>query len=143
MSSTSVWLRNPDLQREDLIQNFAQLKLTLIHDDTSQWLLDIPADTEIADKVTWGWGIIVERNEQTLLSGNVLDLKTSKDATKNRLVLSGIDDTTLLDRLGFPCSWSDHGDGTVRFSSAATDSRTGAAETVMRAYVAANCTSGG
>lgn len=97
----------------------------------------MPADVDIAGDILFGQGIIVERNNQIILSGPITDIDYQWDANANAFNLGGVDDTSVLfDRLAPPVSSG------PPYSASAYDVRTGIASTIMRQYVDVNAAAG-
>jgi len=133
-----IYLRDRDLRRVAVIEDYAELSLLLSFNAPGGFDFTAPAST-IAGLLTPGVGVIIERDGVPLVSGP-LDAKRrtwARDA--DHLILSGPDDgIALADRVALPVpAATPNADGTA-YAAAAYDVRTGAAETVMRAYVDAN-----
>ncbi len=100
------------------------------------WVLELPAETDAADALVEGGGIVIVRNGVVLLSGPMIRREDHGDAQGDRVIASGYDDTLVLaDRLAMPCAWP--------FTAQEADIRTGVAETIMRGYVSDNAVTGG
>lgn len=127
-----VYLRAADLSRIGEIR-FLQLDIRLLFSDVSEWILELPADDDIVAEIEYGQGIIIERNGQVLLSGPIGGIEHTWDASNNKFVLSGPDDTVYLnDKLGLPVITG------PPYSASEHDVQTGVASTVLRSYVNRN-----
>lgn len=124
-------MRDPDLSVVAEASDYASLDLTLRFNEVSSWVLDLPADSMAARELEWGGGIIVRRGGTTVLSGPVTEIERSWDIrTGDRIVATGVDDLVwLFRRLALPVP------GGPPYTASAYDTRSGAAETVMRQYV--------
>lgn len=131
-----VYLRDTDLSRLGELP-FTQLDMRLLFSDVSTWTLEMPADVEIAGDIRFGQGIIVERNNQIILSGPISHIDYRWDSNSNAFNLSGVDDTSVLfDRLAPPVPSG------PPYSATDYDVRTGVASTIMRQYVNVNASAG-
>jgi len=101
----------------------------------STWSLSIPSDHPLQPSLTTpGAGIIVTLLGQTLFSGPVTWIQTIQtiEIPEGVTQVTGLDDSVLLrDRLAYPTPTT----ADVTLQTSAYDVRTGAAETVMKAYV--------
>lgn len=94
-------------------------------------------EAKLATLFDFGNGIILRRNGEVILSGDITDIEEQMGSKGKKYILRGIDDTGLLaGRVGLPVPSG------PPYSSASHDVRTGAAETVMREYVYYNAGAG-
>lgn len=126
-----IYLRDKDRNRIAEIEDWTSLELVLRFNNTSAWVLDVPAGSDASNLLTATpvAGIIVERNNVTLLSGPVRQRERTWNEQTDTVVISGVDDTWfLLSRLATPPTIA-----TNYYQE--YDVRIGAAETVMQQYV--------
>ncbi|MFJ3974894.1 hypothetical protein [Streptomyces sp. NPDC090021] len=110
-----------------------------IHNNVGTWKLQINAEHPLAAVLsTPGAGIIVTGPSDVLFSGPVTKTETAVTATDplGTLTVEGVDDTIILSDM---LAWPDPANGNANSQNFAYDERTGAAETLMHAYVNANC----
>jgi hypothetical protein len=123
------------IRREDMV-----LSLTDKFNAVGEWQVTLPLSHPMADVLrTPGAGLIITRSSDgtVLASGPVesAEVSASSNDPAGSLVVKGItDDVILADRLAFP--QPSNVDPTTQ--TEAYDKRTGAAETLMHAYVSAN-----
>lgn len=128
--SYQLFLRNPALERHTLITDAAEFTITESHADVSKWVLDLPYSDRFVD-VALGWGVIWEVDGTPVFSGYSTQLQRKSDGSRDRLIMSGVDDTGYLARrVTYPSPYP--------FTLAETADKTGAAETVIKAYVNEN-----
>jgi hypothetical protein len=131
-----VYLRDSDLSRIGELP-FSILDLRLMFSDVSKWQLTMSADVDIAGDIQFGQGIIVERDNQIILSGPITHIDYQWDSNSNQFVLSGVEETIVLfDRLASPVPSG------PPYSASDYDVRTGVASTIMREYVNVNAAAG-
>lgn len=131
-----IYLRDRDLTRLGELP-FTTLDLRLLFSDVSRWTVAIPADIDIVGDIAYGQGIIVERDNQIILSGPIDHIDYEWSANANQFNLSGPDDTIYLnDRLAYPVPSG------PPYTAAAYDVVTGIASTVLRSYVNRNAGAG-
>lgn len=125
-------VRDSTLDRVGEISDFAKLEMVLRFNLADTWVLDLPTDTQSAAALTEpGAGLIVKRDGVTIMSGPVITPQRQWNASGDKLTVAGFsDDIYLEDRLVRPCA--------PPYTATDYDVRTGAAETVIRAYVDAN-----
>lgn len=141
--NTQLFVRNRDGTIEKELDVFTQFDCIKRFNKPGSWAVKCP-DSEAARLLTEpGRGLVVIRgdagDETTLISGPMWKVAEEWEDDTLSFVISGFsDDIALWDRLVFPCAPTSLS-GFVLFPDAATDQRRGAAETVMHAYVVANC----
>lgn len=113
-------------------------KFVLRYNAIGTWEVTLPVGHRMADYlVRPGAGLIVSTSDGTVLSGPTTSVTTNQaiDDPEGTYTIRGVDDSVLLkERLAYPTpSTAD-----VTAQTQAYDVRTGAAETVMKAYVNAN-----
>lgn len=140
VSDVTVEVRNANFQRvgqfvpADLVGFTAVLRYNAI----GTWKMSLPVSNELAAYLVQpGAGIVVTTTTGVLLSGPTtsVSLNQSSDDVEGTYEIAGVDDSVLLaERLAYPTpSTAD-----VTAQSSAYDTRTGAAETVMKGFVEAN-----
>ncbi|MFE5971387.1 siphovirus ReqiPepy6 Gp37-like family protein [Streptomyces sp. NPDC056460] len=110
-----------------------------IHNNVGTWKLSINAEHPLAAVLsTPGAGIIVTGPSDVLFSGPVTKTENASTATDplGTLKVEGVDDTVILSDM---LAWPDPSNGNAASQNFAYDERTGPAETLMHAYVSANC----
>ncbi|MEU3265121.1 siphovirus ReqiPepy6 Gp37-like family protein [Streptomyces bacillaris] len=110
-----------------------------IHNNVGTWKLQINAEHPLAAILsTPGAGIIVTGPSDVLFSGPVTKTETAVTATDplGTLTVEGVDDTIILSDM---LAWPDPANGNANSQNFAYDERTGPAESLMHAYVNANC----
>lgn len=138
-----VEVRTRDLTRVGTITPaYLNLKATVRWSNVGSWELHLPADHPLASVLaTPGSGIVVTIRGEVEFSGPTVKPKRVRNQTNpdGTLTFVGVtDEQVLADALAFPSP-------TIADASAQTtanDTRTAAAETLMRAYVGANITPG-
>jgi hypothetical protein len=134
MPEWKLHVRSADLRRVAEVDDYTQLELVMRFNRTGTWVLDLPAGTEAAAALAgFDAGLIVTRDGRTVMSGPVTGITRQRDADTNSLTVAGVDDSVwLARRLALPVPSG------PPYTAAAYDVRSGAAETVLRAYVDAN-----
>lgn len=133
MTHLEVFARGADLRRIGQVEDFTVLEMPLRFNAVSSWALDLDAFGGAAALLDQAAGIQVVRDGLTLLSGPMTTRKESAGGGRGRLTYAGVDDTVwLARRLALPVPAG------PPYTAAAYDRRSGAAETVIRAYVDAN-----
>lgn len=132
MSDWQLIVRDSTLGRVGEISDFSKLEMVLRFNLPDTWILDLPTDAQSADALQQpGAGLIVKRDGETIMSGPVITPQRGWDINGDKLTVAGVsDDIHLEDRLVRPCA--------PPYTATDYDVRTGAAETVIRAYVDAN-----
>lgn len=110
-----------------------------VHNNVGAWKLQLNAEHPLAAVLsTPGAGIIVTGPSDVLFSGPVTKTESAVTATDplGTLTVEGVDDTVILSDM---LAWPDPANGDAATQRFAYDERTGPAETLMHAYVNANC----
>lgn len=130
----TLHVRNADGDRVCAITEFSTATFITRFNAVGGWVIEgIPMTTQAAQALVPGAGIEVVRDEETLLSGPMIQPTLTWDDAGYRLVASGVDDNLLLaGRLCYPAAPS------VNLNGAYSDDRSGVAETVLREYVDVN-----
>jgi hypothetical protein len=127
--TTTIEIRDANLDLVGQVDDFTKLEAVLRFNLADSWILDLPA--RYASDIGPGAGIVVRRGTDVLFSGPVTKPERNWDKDTDSLTVAGVsDDGHVEDRLAFPSA--------PPYTGSAYDVRTGAAETVMRAYVNAN-----
>lgn len=135
MSDYTVYLRNAALERVAELDGFSQLTMNLRFNAVSNWEL-------ILSQTLTGYdlkkhGVVIYKDGQVLLSGPIRWIRQAYDGVNEITTIGGMDDMTwLAERIVMP---DPNG---PPYSTQSHDVRTGAAETVMRAYVNAHAAAG-
>lgn len=138
MADYAIWLRDSALRRVALIEDYSDLSVLLRFNAPGGFDFTAPASS-LAALLTPGAGVVIERDGVPLLSGPIDATRRTWARDADHLIVSGPDDTiALADRLALPVPGAAPDATGVAYAAAAYDVRTGAAETVMRAYVDAN-----
>lgn len=134
MSSDYVLtVRNANRVRVGEIDDFRRFEALVRFCKMGHWLLEVPADSDAADLLTWTSGIILLRGTEVVMSGEILLRRYIWNKDEFVLIVAGADDLVWIeDRLALPVPSG------PPYDAAAYDVRTGPAETVMRAYVNVN-----
>ncbi|MFJ9827698.1 siphovirus ReqiPepy6 Gp37-like family protein [Streptomyces sp. NPDC101160] len=110
-----------------------------VHNNVGTWNLSINAEHPLATALSIpGAGIIVTGPTDVLFSGPVTKTENAATATDplGTLKVEGVDDTVILSDM---LAWPDPSNGNPASQNFAYDERSGPAETLMHAYVSANC----
>ena len=138
MADYQLFLRDAALRRVAVIEDYADLALLLRFNAPGGFDFTAPA-ASLAALLTPGAGVIIERDGVPLLSGPLDATRRTWAQDADHLILSGPDDgIALADRVALPVPLAAPNSAGTAYAAAAYDVRTGAAETVMRAYVNAN-----
>lgn len=131
MAEWLVEVRDAHLNRVGEIDDYQQLKMIPRFNAVGSWVLDVDNRTSAADALAaQGAGITVRRDGEHFFSGPVRERVRTRTGDTSRLQLSGPDDLCwLAERLARPVTSG------PPYTTAAYDVRTGAAETVLLAYV--------
>lgn len=126
-----IYVRDKSLTLIGEIDDFKSLNLVCRFNGVGTWLIDLPADSDMALALTQPQaGIIVVRDGLTLLSGPRLKPYRKWNKDENILTVSGVCDNVWLQRrLALPVVTG------PPYSGSEYDVRSGVAETVMRQYV--------
>jgi hypothetical protein len=144
MVSSQEWQvisRDPDLVRRGYLP-WKTLVLDHRHADVSAWTLTLPAIPSVLDKIGPGWGVILLRWGQELLSGPIEDdgprsWTAASDGGPGTITVTGADDLVIVaNEIAYP---NPALNATGQSGSTYQDVQTShAAETVIKHYVAAN-----
>ena len=138
MAEYTIFIRDSALRRVAVIEDYAELSILLSFNAPGGFDFTAPASA-VADLLTPGAGIVIERDGVPLLSGPLDATRRTWAQDADHLILSGPDDTiALADRVALPVPLAAPSAAGTAYAAAAYDVRTGVAETVMRAYVDAN-----
>lgn len=110
-----------------------------VHNNVGTWKLSINSEHPLAAVLaTPGAGIIVTGPSDVLFSGPVTKTENAATATDplGTLKVEGVDDTIILSDM---LAWPDPSNGNAASQNFAYDERSGPAESLMHAYVSANC----
>lgn len=135
-----IEIRNANYERVAQLvpQDYIEAKAIPVFNGIGSWTVSIPSINPVADLLRApGAGIIFSDANGTLLSGptKTAVLEQTADDPDGVWVISGVDDSVLLaERLAYP----DPASADANDQSQAYDVRSGAAETVIKEYVAAN-----
>ncbi len=132
MSVGALYVRDETSRRLlGKIGAFQQYQANLAWNDAGTWSLSVAAGSNAAPLLRAGTGVVAVRGGRTW-GGPIDNLQLKRAAGGLVVFASGKTDEILLhDRLTLP-------DPAGNFASSEFDSRSGAAETIMHAYVAAN-----
>lgn len=131
--TVKIIARDTALRRLGEIDDFRSLSMPLRFNRVSGWELVLDATSPGVELLTLTGGVIVERDGVTVLSGPVTGSVARAQGGRATVTFSGVDDTVWLERrLAAPVPSG------PPYTAAAYDTRSGIAETVMRAYVENN-----
>lgn len=133
MAEYRLYARNADLSKDYEIANYSELEYVSKYCLAGRWKLTGQGEIPL----TYQHGIFVERDGIIVFSGQVRKIEKEMNASQaieRKWVVSGIDD---LGRLSERIAHPDPSGLTITLQQ--YDTRTGPAETVILAYVAANC----
>lgn len=131
--SVALYTRDAGLRRTGQCEDFAKLDLALRFCRTSSWVLELDSASGSVPKLGATDGLIVVRDGQTLMSGPVTARERTSRGGRTTLVVSGVDDTTWLERrLALPVPSG------PPYTAVDYDDKTGPAETVLRWFVDRN-----
>jgi hypothetical protein len=130
---TRLFSRDRALRRTGQIEDFTSLQMPLRRNRTSTWVLELDAASDAVPLLGRTDGLIVERDDGTLLSGPVVSRVRTSQGGDQKLTVTGVDDTVWLERrLALPVPSG------PPYTAAEYDDTTGAAETVLRHFVDRN-----
>jgi hypothetical protein len=140
VSDLTVEVRNANFERVGQLSETELVGLTLvgIFCNVGSWSITLPSTSRLVDDLRApGAGIIVTAYDQVIFSGYTVSatLEQSTDNSLGDWKIQGVDDSVILgEHLAYPLpSTAD-----VTAQTVASDTRTGAAETVMKGYVQDN-----
>jgi hypothetical protein len=142
----AIRVRNSSRQLLGEVDAYRHFECVLRYNSVSTWTLELDASHPMAGYLaTVGNGIIVTRTIVTQVTGVVVQSKIllsgpiwhfQRKKQGNQLIVAGFDDTAYLSmRDAWPVPSASVA---ADFASAAYDTRSGASETVIRAYINAN-----
>lgn len=134
MSDWRLLVRNADLEIVGELDDYQRLKFVHRFQDVTTGTLEANREVPVAaELLAVGAGIVVQHDGEVVTSGPIIQPRRDWSDDGDLLTLGFVsDDAWLLRRIGYPSPTDgDH-------SASAYDVRTGAAETVLRAYVDAN-----
>lgn len=130
-----IYVRNNSGTLQAAVDDYHDLELTLRFNDVGGWRMTLPTQSLAAQALAFGGGLVVIRNGESLLSGDVRSLDRNWTANGDTLIADGPDDMTLLaDELASP----DPSLAGPPYNTQVADVRSGAAETVLKQYVNLN-----
>lgn len=133
MAEYRLFARNADLSKDSEIANYSELEYVSKYCLAGRWKLSGSGEIPL----TYQQGIFIERDGVIVFGGLVRKIEKEMNALQaidRKWTVSGIDD---LGRLNERVAHPDPSGLTITLQQ--YDTRTGAAETVILAYVAANC----
>ena len=117
-------------------------KFIVRHNNVGYWFVKLPASSPLVGSLrTPGFGLVVTGPGGVIISGPTIsaELVQTQDDLQGVWFIGGRDDSRVLEeRLAYP----QPGNADVATQNVSNDVRTGASETVMKAYVNANLVSG-
>ncbi|MGM7422785.1 Gp37-like protein [Cellulosimicrobium sp. CpK407] len=135
----TVEVRDITLARQGIIlPRDLDLTSRVVHCGVGEWTLTLPAEHPLTPVLrTPGAGLIVTGPDDVLWSGPVTTptLDAGTDDPAGLVTITGVTDDVLA---ADATAWPQPANGNVATQAAGYDNRSGPAETVMRAYVAAN-----
>jgi hypothetical protein len=139
LKDISVEIRDKALNRLGKIDpDLLVLKAVRRHRAVGEWSIDLPYEHPLVKKL-WvpGSGVIIQVRNRVFLSGptNKFKFEASTDDPQGLITFSGVDDTVLLaDALAWPTPSQWHVESQTDYNNM----QTGAAESVMKAFVDVN-----
>ncbi|GAB2329225.1 siphovirus ReqiPepy6 Gp37-like family protein [Streptomyces variabilis] len=133
-------VRDKSLARLGLIRP-EDLALTVedTFNNVGAWALRLPSEHPLADALRLpGAGVVITGPSDVLMSGPVSasEYAATADDRRGSISFKGISDTCVLADM---LAWPEPANPDVTSQAAGHDTRTGSAESLMHAYVAANC----
>ena len=128
-----IYSRDPDLIRHRPLP-WESATITLSHLGVESW--DLTMDATARERVTAGWGIIATLDREQILSGPVEDPERVRDSATSAgtVSVSGAGDLAVV---AATLAWPTPG-AAITNQSERSDTRTGPAESVIKAFVGAN-----
>lgn len=137
---TGLFVRDANGDISEELDDFTSAAVVLRFRDVSSWSVEVPPSSAATALAQPGASIVIERNDQVLISGPTQQVERTWSIDRSGFVVSGVsDDVVLWDRLVYPAAPAAP---PFVFVDDAYDVFTGPAETVLRHYVRANCGSG-
>lgn len=140
IADLTIEVRDASLARvgQLLPADLVGFEAVLRFNEIGTWKVTIPVGNRMAEYLTQpGAGLVITTEQGTLLSGPTISVVTNQttEDVVGSYEITGLDDSLLLkERLAYPTPTT----ADVTAQTSAYDVRTGAAETVMKAYVDAN-----
>ncbi len=129
---------NGDISEE--LDDYTSAAVVLRFRDVSSWSIEVPPSSAATALAQPGASVVIERNDQVLISGPTQQVERTWSLDRDGLVISGLSDEVVLwDRLVYPATPAPP---PFVFVDDAYDVFSGPAETVLRHYVQANCIAG-
>ena len=140
MSEWRIYARDAQLRRQGEVDDFVDLEAVRRWCDIGTWTLRVDRRSPLAGILRQsGAGIIITRDDQMWMSGPWTNVHHTVQASKETMILSGVDDNVWLKRrLASPSPTESFPPYTVQ----AFDVRTGVASTILRQYVNVNLGAG-
>lgn len=140
IADLTIEVRDASLARvgQLLPADLVGFEAVLRFNEIGTWKVTLPVGNRMAEYLTQpGAGLVITTEQGTLLSGPTISVVTNQttEDVVGSYEITGLDDSLLLkERLAYPTPTT----ADVTAQTSAYDVRTGAAETVMKAYVDAN-----
>jgi hypothetical protein len=139
LTDITVEVRDKTLARLGAVNlDEAELTLTITHNNVGSWELSLPAEDELAQALAEpGAGIIITGPSDVLLSGPTAEdeLAVNQSDYAGMVTFTGVSDSIILSDM---LAWPQPSNSNPATQNVVADVRTGAAETLMHAYVNAN-----
>ncbi|WP_199788081.1 siphovirus ReqiPepy6 Gp37-like family protein [Streptomyces sp. MspMP-M5] len=140
MEDLTVEVRDRELTRLGLIRpEELALELTDTFNNVGTWKATLPTEHPLADTLRLpGAGLIITGPGDVLMSGPVTssEYAATPEDLHGSIVFEGVSDSVILSDM---LAWPEPSNPDVTTQRVGHDERTGPAETLMHAYVAANC----
>ncbi|MHB9005169.1 MAG: siphovirus ReqiPepy6 Gp37-like family protein, partial [Coriobacteriia bacterium] len=128
-----IYVRNASRQKIGEVDDYTLFDAVPRFNAVGHFILTVPADGAAAGLLDWGCGIIFEQGTTVIQSGQIASRRFAWNKDEFCLQVGGLDDNVWIeDKLALPVPSGPP-------YTAESDVRSGVAETVMRAYVNANC----
>lgn len=139
MRRVDVVSRDPDLALRGFLP-YTRLTVTLNWLAVSSWTIDLPATDAVLGKCAPGWGVIVYLDGEQILSGAIEDIERERSSDgaatgRGTVSITGSDDLAIV---ASELAWPVPTEPVTNQGASARDSRSGAAETVIKGYVSDN-----
>ena len=128
-----VWIRDAGLQRRGRITVLSG-SAVLRESGVGTWILSLPAENPVVQRVVEGWGVMVRDQYGVTFSGPVTKISTTYDNTKTVEIAGVTDMVVLSDRVTYPDPANGPGAQSVAYYKDA-----GAAGAVISRLVNRNC----
>lgn len=146
LDTNSPWVltaRDVDLNEIENISGYLRLRMDLKDSDIGQWTIRMmTSHPAFAPMLEEGSGLVVRPvgHHTPVMSGYTTDMfvTESRDSDVGFATFMGVTDTVLLSELAYPDPDSDVSTSGMTTFGDARDTRTGAGETVIKDFVAAN-----